>query len=341
MKISAKEVNKFISSDFEKYSATLVYGNDYGLISEKTNDIINNSQNENYDESFNFLKLDFNEVNANPAILENEINSICFNQHKKIIHLSHASSTIKPELSKLLEANKNSIIVVSTEELKPSSSLRKTFESSNTLACIACYHDTAVVISELVKTMLNKAEIKYDFNVINYISQRLGNDHQIAVNEIDKICLYFADSKNISINDIASFYTDTNAELSLDNFLENLINGKTNKAIDEIHYLLLQTNHISILRQILAFLQRLKSIKSNMKLGLSAQQAMSQIKPPIFYKSQPIYQKALSKLHEKVVDSLINKAIQLEIRLKTVYISPKIMIDKFVLEIGKLFHSVR
>jgi len=341
VKIPPKEIASFTESGFKKYSATLVYGNDYGLISEKVQKIIKNSQEANFDESFNFIKLDYDEVNSDISKLESEIYSICFNQHRKIIHLAHASASMKAELKEMLENNSSSIVVVSSEELKPTSTLRKAFENSKNLACVACYHNSTAEIGQLIKKIFDNNGIVSDYNVHKYIEQKLGNDHQIAINEINKICLYFADTKKISLDDIVSFYTDTNSEISLDNFFENLVHGKIAKALSEIHYLSLQTNHITIVRQILSFFQRLESIKASISLGLSQQQAMAQIKPPIFYKAQPTYTKAISKLQLRTIEKLISKTIQLEIQLKTIYINPQIILDKFILEIGRLFTNLK
>lgn len=333
MKITPRETDKFIEAGYTRFGATLIYGPDYGLISERAKQIISNSQKQNYDPNFNFLKLDFKEANSSPDIIANEINSIPFNRHHKIIHMTHAGSVIGKELIELLEANSYAIIVISAGELPPAASLRKTFENSKKLACLACYHDDLVSIKQFIHKCLRENGYSYDTQIVDFLALRLGNDRLIATHEIEKILLYFAKSKKITYEELINFYTETNSELSVDNFIHYWVSGKTSPAINELQQILsMDKNHIAVVRQITSFFQKIRLIKSFFEEGKAEQDVFSQIKPPIFYKNVPFYRLAAKKLSMMQVDNMIKKLIKLEIDCKSIYINQGVLLDKFIID---------
>ena len=337
MKIPPRETDGFINSRYKAFAATLVYGNDYGRVSDRVQQIIKNAQQENFNPDFNLIKIDYKDLTADPSILENEINAISFNNHPQIIHIAHASSTIKKDLVELLETNSDAVIIVSTEELTPASSLRKNFESSKKLACLACYHSDQINIKNLISSKLKEEKYIFSSQIVDYLSSKLGNDHLIALNEIEKVILYFADTKQINYDDLVDFYTDTNRELSSENFINYFVNGKIPQAINELHQLIeVDKNQIAIVRQMISFFQKIKLIKAHMMNGKNEQEAMSKIRPPIFYKSAPFYRLALKKLTMQKLDYFIEALLKLEIQCKSTYIDQTIFLEKFVTDNARL-----
>lgn len=338
MKIPPKEIDNFIKKTFENYAACLIYGNDYGLVTEKVRAVINSSKKETFDPNFNFIRLDYKKIHEDITILNNEINSISFNNHKKIIHINYNSGIIRKELFTLVESNQHAIIIISAEELPPSSSLRKIFEKSKKLACLACYHDTEITIKNLIIQALQRNNYKFTSKAVEYLASRLGNDHQIVLNEIEKILLYFADNNNIRYEQIIEFYNDANNELAVDNLLLYLVKANIAKFLNELYSTLSnEKNHIYVIRQIINFFHKVRTIKSAMQNGKSESEALSIITPPIFYKNIPTYRLALQKLNLKKIDYLISELIRLEIRCKTININPLIFIEKFTYNNYKIF----
>jgi DNA polymerase-3 subunit delta len=333
MKIQPKNINQFIESDFKKYAAILCYGNDYGLISERSQQIIANSQKQNFDSSFNYIKFDFKDINSNPEVLNNELANLAFNNHHKIIHLSGGENTISKDLLSVIEDNRENIIIITANELPTNSSLRKSFETSSSLACLACYHDDKITIRNLIIKKLKEFDFKYDSKTIDYLVSILGNDHIIAINEIEKIILRFADSKRIELDKLLELENQSNAELSIDNCINYLIDNKPALALKEMENIISsENNHINIIKQLISFFQKLLIINLYLKSGVNEVEAFSKITPPIFYKNLPFYKLALRKFSNEKINDLIDKLIELETNCKTIYINPKIFIDKFIID---------
>ncbi len=340
MKIAPKEINNFIANGFRQFTATLIYGNDYGSVVEKSEQIYRNFCTEAFDPDFNLVNLDFKDANSNPEIIINEIKGIAFNGQNKFIKLSHAGPSINKELIDAIKDNQDNIVIITTEELSPSSSLRKTFETEKNFACLACYHDDKVVIRSLISKKFQEYNLSFSPQILDYLVMKLGNDHRIAINEIEKIALYFYDKKNIDINELINFYTESNSELSTDNFISFFVQNKLNSAIMELSRLYdSDKNFVFIIRQLTNFFQKIKLIKAWMERGKNEYEAFAQIKPPIFFKNVPYHKMACHKLSMRQVDYLIEQLIELEINIKTAYEATSLLMEKFIVDNSRFFAS--
>ena len=84
----------------------------------------------------------------------------------------------------------SNFVLLEGGNLKKNNTLVKNFSIEKTLACIPCYHDTENTIRETIIEYSKKFNLKLDNESVNYLSQKLGNDKLITLQEIKAFYLW-------------------------------------------------------------------------------------------------------------------------------------------------------
>ena len=92
-------------------------------------------------------------------------------------------------LSSIASSSAN-YVLLEGGNLKKTNIIVKSFLSEKKLACIPCYHDTESTIKHTIINYSKKLNLKIDNDSINYLSQKLGNDKLLTLQELKKLSIY-------------------------------------------------------------------------------------------------------------------------------------------------------
>ena len=337
MKIQNYKIDQFCKDQNPNTPAILLYGQDYGLISERSSLIIKNFfKNMNHAiNSINIIDLELNAIISNPEFLDIEASSISILNNKKIIRIKDATDSLSKIIEEyLLTPHKDCLIIILSENLSPRSKLRKFFETHKEATILPCYNDDKKNILNIIENMFEKESIYIDKEGKELLANYLGIDRLITRSEIEKAILYAGKNKKLTLNDVSVFLSDQ-AAMSIDALYDFSLAGDIKNAYRVLNRVQNEgISAIQIIRTFIRQIQGLYSIHHSLALNSNINFVIDNFKPPIYFK-----RKASIKIHiERWSLKKINKALLLlenaEISCKLPKSNPNIVAKQAILSIG-------
>lgn len=290
-----------------RINALLLYGPDKGYIREVYQTIT---------EKYDLIKTSTEYQKVTAQNLEMQLNSKNFFNKKELIKITSVTSAISPELKSLLGNNFLHFPVFIADELPPTSTIRKFFETETYLASVACYHDDEQNIIKLVLKKCSQAKKSIENEALYYLKFHLKGDHQAILSEINKL-LFFIDGRNqITLDDVEKVVSNTLiasgddlciyfAQKTLDKFLEEL-----SKLIEN------NINEVLIIRALIRYYINLYIVRTKIDNGDNLDNAIKSLSPPIFFKYVNDFKKVVSNLTGQEVLKTLSILQQAEVDFK-------------------------
>lgn len=296
--IKAHEFDGLIKRGALPYRAFLVYGPDYGLVSERAADI-SRKINVDLTDEFAVVRLDSSDISADPARLADEAGAIGLFGGNRLIWIKGAGND-----KKLVEALKAIIdqlsddvtLLIEAGDLKKSASLRKVFEGAQLGLAIPSYADDGRALQDLIDQELSAANMRIDMQARQTLLSFLGGDRLASRGEVQKLLLYCHGQSEISEEDVINAIGDASA-ISVDETVDAILSGNIN-ALDSCYnkIILSKTPIFLILRACLIQLQQLDLMRHEMETKKKrASQVMAEMGRFIHFKRKPAFEKALNK----------------------------------------------
>ena len=283
MIVKSFEIEKNINI-ISKFKLILIYGENIGLKDSLKKKIIEFNKKA---EIINLYQEDFTK---NQKVLLNEIENISLFVEQKLILINQANEKNLDNIEDLKINDLNLRIILFADILDKKSHLRSHFEKDNSLAVVPCYSDTEITLRKLIQFELRDFK-NLNSNIINMIINYSNLNRKTVINNLEKIRTYF-EKKIITDKEL-----DTLLNIDKDELFENIRDAalegnkhKLNNLLD--NFLFSNEDAHMYLNAINYRLLKLLEIhkKSN---GESFDAAINSIRPPIFWKDKPIYQKLL------------------------------------------------
>ena len=303
---------------------TLFFGVNLGLKNDLKVKIIQHNENSE------ILRYSQDELLKDKLLFINEIRNISLFEKNKIFFVENVNDKLLELIQEVEDVLSDRKIFLFADTLDKKSKLRSYIEKSKNCACVPCYEDNEISLKKLINTRLKGYSGLSPYN-INLILDHTNLDRSKLNNELDKIISCFV-NKNIITEKLeillnAKTNTDFN-KLKDEAFLGNKIN--TNK-------LLAQTGmdseknifYLNIINQRLDKLLQIYNT-DNSKI----EEAISSLKPPIFWKDKPSLTIQAKKWDKSKVQKMLNFTFDLEKKIKTnSLIEKNILIKKLLIDI--------
>ena len=337
MKIQNFKIEQYCKDLSPVAPAILLYGQDYGLISDRSSLIINSFLN-NLDEkqnSLNIIDISNSNLLQNPESLEMEVSSISLLSRKKIVRIKDASDALMKIIDDyFVYSHPDCLIILLSDSLSPRSKIRKFFEVHNDAVILPCYSDDKKSIISLISRALKKEDIIIDEKDIELFANYLGIDRLITKAEIEKAILYAGKEKKLNANDITSFISDQ-ASLGIDELYDYSLNGDLEGAYRVLNRIQKEgVPAIQIIRSFIRQMQSLYRIIHALAISSNINSILDNFKPPIYFK-----RKDNVRAHtQKWSFDKLNKALLLlesaEVSCKSPKSNPSIIAKQAILSIG-------
>lgn len=296
-----QQIEVFLNNPDERVKAILIYGSDRGLILERSKIILSKYAKDPND-PFLVSKLDDKTIQDRPETLVDELLSMSFDSSRKVIYLNIDNSLPTKLIKDIFNTSYDSILIISTNELKPISPLRKEFEKNSLAVTIPCYLDAEFKISQIIDKKIMLYNNKISKEAKDLLINLLGNDHQGTINEIDKLCILVGKNNNISVTDVKKSIYDSsqsNVDELIDIVFEKkikLINRFYNKSLEN------NINAIQILMSVQRHAKKLLQILNLINIeNKSISQAIAEYRPMIFFQRRDSVVKQMNKWSQKSI----------------------------------------
>ncbi len=318
MKLAPKSVDSFLQSPQREHLAVLIYGADGGLVRERSEKIAKAVLGNAFSDPFAKLELSETELLSDPARLCDELSAVSMMCPKRVIMVRDAGNS----LTKIIEPaipffHKDNYLIITADELTGKSSLRLLFEKEQSCAALACYKDEARDVNAVIRKKFDEAGIQYDRELLDYLVGQLGNDRYVTYQELEKLVLYAGDEKKLTLDDARNL-VDYNQVTQLDDII-NSVADRNLAALEKTitQHLREGTQPIMYLRSLQRYFNRLYAIRAQMDAGQSAESVISSLRPPVFFKQQPILTRHANSWNKENIVKALKLLITAELDCKT------------------------
>ncbi|TXR50251.1 DNA polymerase III subunit delta [Phyllobacterium endophyticum] len=324
----AHEVDGFLRRLDRSYPVILVYGPDKGLVSERV-DIFIKLTGLSKDDPFAVIRLDADDVNAEPGRLSDEANTISMFGGERLIWVRNAAGQkgLAEAVAFLVkDPPTDTFILVEAGDLKKGAGLRATVEQSASAMALPCYSDDARGIDSTIDHVLTVNQLQIALDARNLLKESLGGDRLATRAELEKICLYAHGRERITISDVRDIIGDVSAtsyEAVVDAMMVGNINDFTH-AFDRV--IGTGSSSFLVLSGAIRQFQSLQTLRYGMEAeGKTAGSAVMAARPPIFFARKKLVEtalqcwnsqsclRAIERLQRTVLESRRNAALSIPI----------------------------
>jgi DNA polymerase-3 subunit delta len=209
--VKPSEAERFLSCPPANIIVYLFFGADAGLVSERAQRIIARSVDDPKD-PFQFLRLNGDELAADPLRLADEANTIPLFGGKRAIAINAQGKNFTAAFEPVLAAPpRDCTIVIEAGALKRDAPLRRLCEASASAAALECYPDSSRDLSELIDAELRAEGLEIEPDAQALLVSLLGLDRLTTRSELGKLVLYAHGAKRLTVEHIAAIVTDASS----------------------------------------------------------------------------------------------------------------------------------
>ncbi len=223
--VKASEVDAFLARPDPARPVVLVFGPDSGLVSERVNALVKASVDDPND-PFSLVRLDAEELSANPARLVEEAQTIPLFGGRRAVCAKAGSRNIAPAVEMLLALPASECrVVIEAGDLRRNAPLRVLCERAKNAAALPCYADGERELARLIDNEMRAADLVLKPDARAMLIPLLGGDRAASRSEIRKLALYARGRGEIGVDDITAVVSDASA-LALDDLVDTAFAGR-------------------------------------------------------------------------------------------------------------------
>ncbi len=320
--------------DIKQYNYFLLYGDNEGLKEET----IKNLFEKNYLEKIH--RYEEKEILNNENNFFNSILTKSFFDNEKLIIINRATDRIKLIIEELLEKKPADVLfILNSKNLEKKSTLRKFFERDKLTICCPFYEDNNQTLNSIISNFFRIKKIPVSQKLVNILIERCRGDRKNLNNELGKIESFSLNKKNINLQEIIQL-TNLADNYSASELIDHSLAKNTRKTIT-----ILNENNFSdedniiIIRTLLAKLKRLLKIYELVDDKNNIDQAITLIKPPIFWKDKPLVIQQIRSWQELELKKLLYETSTIEYLIKKNSTIAKNILSDFIINNSKKVNS--
>jgi len=326
VKLNGARAENYLKSPPPESLGALFFGPDQGLCAERAL-ILANKLADNPDDPFAVTALSADDLANDPARLADEMSALSLLGDTRLIRvrLSHERPGVAvSKILKDLDARPDTCaarLIIEAGDLSPRSPVRKAFEAAKNFAAIPCYADTQASLATLVKSELSDLGIRIERDALDAFVPLLEGDRRLARGEIEKLALYKGygreENASVSVDDIKAIAAGAGSaglnDIVLEAMSGNPLGADSNfrRALDS------KITAPSVLAALQRHLTRLHQAASLMRVGQSADEAMSSLRPPVFVMQKTAFSRQLRIWSLPALSHAISQSLEAEKQMKT------------------------
>jgi DNA polymerase-3 subunit delta len=223
--LRGKDIDAFLARPDAGRPIILLYGPDAGLVRERA-DALLKSAVDDPDDPFSMVRLDGDELSAEPSRLVDEALTVPLFGGRRAIRVRAGSRSFASGVDTLADMPlKDCRIVIEAGDLRPESPLRKACERAKTAVAIGCYPDGERDLAKLMDEELRAANLRIAADARAALMMLLGGDRQASRNELKKLTLFAHGEGEVTLDHVMAVVADA-SEMKLDPIIDGAFAGK-------------------------------------------------------------------------------------------------------------------
>src|SRR5215467_13833419 len=223
--LRGKDIDNFLARPDPGRPIILLYGPDAGLVRERA-DALLKSAVDDPDDPFSLVKLDGDELAAEPSRLVDEALTVPLFGGRRAIRVRAGSRNFAGGVDTLAGMSlKDCRVVIEAGDLRPESPLRKACERAKTAVAIGCYPDGERDLAKLIDEELRLANLRMVGDARAALTTLLGGDRQASRNELRKLTLFAHGEGEVTLDHVMAVVADA-SDMKLDPIVDGAFAGK-------------------------------------------------------------------------------------------------------------------
>jgi DNA polymerase III subunit delta len=317
VKIAIKELESFFRNPPPAMRAALIYGADGGVVRARR-DALLKTLGIQLTDPFTCTELAMDDVEETPSLLFEAMQSISMMGGNMCVMLSGAGHKLTDHVKAALANPACANVLIITAGDLVTGSLRTLFEDVKRKDCIAlpCYRDEGGDLAVIIRQFLQSRQIVCGKGAMEALAASLGNDRAVTMGELEKIDLYLGQDRTLTEEIVFSLLSN-NQHMALSDAVLSWFEGDISRCMRLLDRLFREGEHpVAFIRILLITAGRILAIQQKITEGMGVQQAMKYGRPPVFYKEEPRYIRALKRFSTAQLLHLIGYANSMEAALK-------------------------
>lgn len=293
VKLKPRDIAAHLSRLDPAVPAVLVYGPDEGLVRERILTLAGQVV-EDINDPFNCARLSPGSLKEDPSRIADEMQSQSLMGGRRAVMVEGAADALAGSIQDgLAAADSGNLLLVSAGDLGPRAKLRTLFEKHDSALAMPCYLDEGRGLDDLIQSVLQEAGYKPDRAAMDYLRANLGSDRGISRQELEKLALYLGDreDRTIRLEDVEAVIGDSGA-MTLSDIAEAATGGDMVR-LDQLIRKARENGEspVAALIMLQRRLQRLHRVAGAMLDGKPVNEAMRSLRPPVFFKEKPAFER--------------------------------------------------
>lgn len=317
--LKASEIKRVLQAPPEAVSLFLFFGPDTGLISERAGDLVRSILGKT-DDPFALVRLDGPDLASDPSRLADEAFTISMFGGRRVIHIrSLSGKNITKSVEPLVKTPpSDAVIIIEAGDLKKTAPLRKLIGSAANGAAIPCFSDSVRDLDDLISSTMTASGLSISREARDSLMASLGSDRLASRGEIEKLALYAHGKETITEDDVRDIVGDASA-FQIDEIIDATASGNAKEAERKFRQYVGSglSSHV-IMTALIRHFQLLHQLVKAHESGLSPQNAVDAMRPPIFFKRKPLVirqidcwsrqtlEKAMARVDETALQTRLN-----------------------------------
>jgi DNA polymerase III subunit delta len=311
MKIDAGRIDGFLKNPGNT-SIILIYGPDSGLVSERALTLVKSALG-SIDDPFRYA-----EIHDSTRLLE-EATAASLTGGRRVIRLRDAGENATKPAEALLKNPPDAMVILEAGDLTPKSKLRALAEKHQAAAAIACYAVDAAKLPRIIAERLRAQNIGIEPEAAAWVANNIAGEEGAIRQAVEILHLYAFEAGTLSLADVAAALPD-GGDTSIQDAIDATLTGNPAAADRAISLAYDEgVSPVAILRILLGELMRLRVAAAQMGPGVSAQDVVGLLRPPVFFKRVPIFTRALSLWPPAALTEAIRAALTAEAACKSTH----------------------
>lgn len=292
MKMTGRQIDSFLDAPGDAMAAVLIYGPDQGLVRERADKVMRAVAGST-DDPFRTASVDEADLSDDADRLAAERAAMAFGGGRRAIRVT-GGDKLATAVERALSAGGDGVVIVVAGDLPARSKLRKLCESATNAAAVPCYADDARAVEQVIRETLGAAGFTVGREAQAHLAANLGNDRLVSRRELEKLVLYMQGAgPEVTLADAQACVGD-NAGRGTDAVTHALAGGDTAALLSAYASARdLGENAIGMLRAAQRMFQRLHLAAGDVARGTRPEQAVDNLRPPVFFKEKPLFINAL------------------------------------------------
>ena len=328
-----------LKNKFENINIIFLYGSNIGLIDliyKKTLEILEINTND----PFSVSKINGDEFKDNPSSLHDNVNTLNIFSERRFILLDLMHITINKNIEGIiLETvkikNNNYLLIIRAANLKMNSFV-KYFQNIDNAIVVPCYEERINTIHAKLSDLFSKHKINFKKDIIRNLILKLSSNSLTNEMEIEKLDSFLTNNKNVTEEMIFKLISN-NEDINLNKVVENCSNGKPRDALTSFENIYEnQSTTITLIRMFVSHFKLIEKILLLFKYNKNLENVINNIKPPVFFKKRDFVIFQCKVWNLKLINIILIRLIELELKCKLNPMSEKILLSQFILSTSVL-----